>query len=252
MTPTLRCSAGTVGSRSAGKLHGSRVPTATSLRDLGLAASCDRRHRAAQEEPASSDNRSDQTGLHDARLSGVRSGAADSDAVRGTSAVSSLKPLGPLASAEDVPTVSDSTSPFSASAQVSAGTAIGTEAITGAEAVSMQDSQRSGVAGDASLPGAVAASPPTHNRFCPPHGAKAICGRRARMEDAYTAVPFLLEVPMPGTGLPLEVRCCPSSCGPQLSRAPPLRFLPPAARSAEFCACKEGFDHISSVRRHHC
>lgn len=32
-------------------------------------------------------------------------------------------------------------------------------------------------------------------RFCPPHGAKAICGRRARMEDAYTAVPFLLEVP---------------------------------------------------------
>lgn len=35
------------------------------------------------------------------------------------------------------------------------------------------------------------AAPP---RFCPPHGAKAICGRRARMEDAYTAVPFLLEV----------------------------------------------------------
>ena len=28
---------------------------------------------------------------------------------------------------------------------------------------------------------------------CPPHGAKAICGRRPRMEDAYTAVPFLLE-----------------------------------------------------------
>ena len=31
-------------------------------------------------------------------------------------------------------------------------------------------------------------------RGCPPHGAKAICGRRPRMEDAYTAVPFLLEV----------------------------------------------------------
>jgi len=30
---------------------------------------------------------------------------------------------------------------------------------------------------------------------CPPHGAKAICGARPRMEDAYTAVPFLLEVP---------------------------------------------------------
>ncbi|KAK9842137.1 hypothetical protein WJX84_006806 [Apatococcus fuscideae] len=31
---------------------------------------------------------------------------------------------------------------------------------------------------------------------CPPHGAKAICGRRPKMEDAYTAVPFLLEVPV--------------------------------------------------------
>ncbi|EIE21791.1 protein phosphatase 2C catalytic subunit, partial [Coccomyxa subellipsoidea C-169] len=28
---------------------------------------------------------------------------------------------------------------------------------------------------------------------CPPHGAKAICGRRPRMEDAYTAIPFLME-----------------------------------------------------------
>lgn len=33
---------------------------------------------------------------------------------------------------------------------------------------------------------------------CPPHGAKAICGRRPKMEDAYTAIPFLLEVPIPG------------------------------------------------------
>lgn len=32
---------------------------------------------------------------------------------------------------------------------------------------------------------------------CPPHGAKAICGRRPKMEDAYTAIPFLLEVPVP-------------------------------------------------------
>lgn len=32
---------------------------------------------------------------------------------------------------------------------------------------------------------------------CPPHGAKAICGRRPRMEDAYTAIPFLLEVQVP-------------------------------------------------------
>ncbi len=31
---------------------------------------------------------------------------------------------------------------------------------------------------------------------CPPHGCKAICGARPRMEDAYTAVPFLLEVPI--------------------------------------------------------
>lgn len=32
---------------------------------------------------------------------------------------------------------------------------------------------------------------------CPPHGAKAIMGRRPRMEDAFTAVPFLLEVRFP-------------------------------------------------------
>ena len=32
---------------------------------------------------------------------------------------------------------------------------------------------------------------------CPPHGAKAICGRRPRMEDAYTAIPFLMEVLVP-------------------------------------------------------
>ena len=37
----------------------------------------------------------------------------------------------------------------------------------------------------------------TDSRYsCPPHGAKAICGRRPKMEDAYTAVPFLLEVPV--------------------------------------------------------
>ena len=32
---------------------------------------------------------------------------------------------------------------------------------------------------------------------CPPHGIKAICGRRPRMEDAFSAIPFLLEVPVP-------------------------------------------------------
>lgn len=31
---------------------------------------------------------------------------------------------------------------------------------------------------------------------CPPHGVKAVCGRRPRMEDAYTAFPFLVEVPV--------------------------------------------------------
>ena len=36
---------------------------------------------------------------------------------------------------------------------------------------------------------------------CPPHGAKAICGRRPKMEDAYTAIPFLLEVPVPADQL---------------------------------------------------
>lgn len=40
--------------------------------------------------------------------------------------------------------------------------------------------------------------------FCPPHGAKAICGRRAKMEDAYTAIPFLLEVPLPSNRIGLE------------------------------------------------
>lgn len=31
----------------------------------------------------------------------------------------------------------------------------------------------------------------------PPYGVKAICGSRPRMEDAYKAVPFLLDVPVP-------------------------------------------------------
>ena len=46
------------------------------------------------------------------------------------------------------------------------------------------------------------AVPSGQGQPCPPHGAKAICGRRPRMEDAYTAVPFLLEVPLRrGAGL---------------------------------------------------
>lgn len=36
----------------------------------------------------------------------------------------------------------------------------------------------------------------TGAHMCPPHGAKAIIGRRSKMEDAYKAVPFLLEVPL--------------------------------------------------------
>ncbi|BDA47091.1 probable protein phosphatase 2C 8 at C-terminar half [Coccomyxa sp. Obi] len=46
-------------------------------------------------------------------------------------------------------------------------------------------------ASSGSLPHAL----PAHG--CPPHGAKAICGRRPRMEDAYTAIPFLMEVLVP-------------------------------------------------------
>ena len=49
---------------------------------------------------------------------------------------------------------------------------------------------------------AQSAVPSGQGQPCPPHGAKAICGRRPRMEDAYTAVPFLLEVPLRrGAGL---------------------------------------------------
>ena len=46
------------------------------------------------------------------------------------------------------------------------------------------------------LPGEGAGSQHS-GQACPPHGAKAICGRRPRMEDAYTAIPFLLEVLVP-------------------------------------------------------
>ena len=52
-----------------------------------------------------------------------------------------------------------------------------------------------------------------HQRFCPPHGAKAICGRRARMEDAYTAVPFLLEVCLASC----DQNSCVTNIGPGLS-----------------------------------
>lgn len=40
---------------------------------------------------------------------------------------------------------------------------------------------------------------------CPPHGCKAICGARPRMEDAFTAVPFLVEVPLCGSAHPPEL-----------------------------------------------
>lgn len=55
-------------------------------------------------------------------------------------------------------------------------------------------------------------------RGCPPHGAKAICGRRPRMEDAYTAVPFLLEVPVPVTKIS-ESEILPARIAPQLRSA---------------------------------
>lgn len=39
--------------------------------------------------------------------------------------------------------------------------------------------------------------PPHHShQVCPPYGHKAVIGRRPKMEDAYSAVPFLLEVPI--------------------------------------------------------
>lgn len=37
----------------------------------------------------------------------------------------------------------------------------------------------------------------TQQQTFPPYGVKAICGSRPRMEDAYKAVPFLLDVPVP-------------------------------------------------------
>jgi len=187
-----------------GKHQGSRLqgPRDTSVKasDQGPdAAIAD----ASKAEPAQSDSRSEQTGIVDARLSRASVGTEDSHPTHGPAAGPALLTLGALDTAKDGPAVSDAVSSGSALVHVSASTAGHTDAL------SMQESQRSGAGGggDAAAPGAVAASPlVAHNRFCPPHGAKAICGRRARMEDAYTAVPFLLEVPMPGTGLPLEVR----------------------------------------------
>ena len=44
---------------------------------------------------------------------------------------------------------------------------------------------------------------------CPPHGGKSICGRRPRMEDAYTAYPFLVKVPVPPEDCPVTERLPP-------------------------------------------
>lgn len=41
--------------------------------------------------------------------------------------------------------------------------------------------------------------------LCPPHGCKAICGARPHMEDAFTAVPYLLEMPLNSTNEPSEL-----------------------------------------------
>jgi len=48
---------------------------------------------------------------------------------------------------------------------------------------------------------------------------QAICGRRPRMEDAYTAFPFLLEVPVPADCLS-QVDILPPRIATQVSRAP--------------------------------
>jgi len=191
-----------------GKHQGSRLQ---GPRDTSLQASSDQGPDAAsadastKAEPAQSDSRSEQTGIVDARLSRASVGTEDSRPTHVPAAGPALLTLGALDTAKDGPAVSEAVSSGSALVHVSASTAGHTDAL------SMQESQRSGGGGGggdaAAAPSAGAASAPAaHNRFCPPHGAKAICGRRARMEDAYTAVPFLLEVPMPGTGLPLEVR----------------------------------------------
>ena len=190
-----------------GKHQGSRLQGS---RDTGLKASSGQgpdtgNADAPKAEPALSDSRSEQTGIDGARLSRASVETEDSRPAGGLPVGAALPTLGALDTAKDGPAVSEAVSSGSALVHISAST---TGAATNTDALSMQESQRSVGGGDPATgaPGAVAASPPAHNRFCPPHGAKSICGRRARMEDAYTAVPFLLEVPMPGSGLPLEVR----------------------------------------------
>eukprot|EP00891_Asterochloris_glomerata_P008404 jgi/Astpho2/8404/Aster-01460 len=70
-----------------------------------------------------------------------------------------------------------------------------TEGVTqGTGSLSLVDDEHSGKSSDSQLHLTKAQLHEALNA-CPPHGAKAICGRRPRMEDAYTAVPFLLEAP---------------------------------------------------------
>lgn len=56
-----------------------------------------------------------------------------------------------------------------------------------------------GSGGAGGAPGIGASSLPAANE-CPPHGVKAIMGRRSKMEDAFKTVPFLLEVPVADRG----------------------------------------------------
>ena len=78
-----------------------------------------------------------------------------------------------------------------------------TEGVTqGTGSLSLVDDEHSGKSSDSQLHLTKAQLHEALNA-CPPHGAKAICGRRPRMEDAYTAVPFLLEVPVPADTQPL-------------------------------------------------
>eukprot|EP00884_Botryococcus_braunii_P011861 jgi/Botrbrau1/20676/Bobra.0058s0008.3 len=76
----------------------------------------------------------------------------------------------------------------------------------------------------------------------PPYGVKAICGRRPRMEDAYKAVPFLLDVPVPADQL-TQVDILP----PRLATQVKSRANSPTA-SADGDASDGEFDHSSRTQ----
>lgn len=71
----------------------------------------------------------------------------------------------------------------------------------------------------------------TGTHMCPPHGAKAIIGRRSKMEDAYKAVPFLLEVPIEHTDAEEKVPPRVAVHLQNANQAPP-QSAPPSGASA--------------------